>query len=280
MKQISENRCFGGSQLRFQHTSSSLNCDMVFSVFLPNVAKDRPVPLLYWLSGLTCNDENFVTKAGAQRYANEHGIAIIAADTSPRGDGVPEDTNGAYDFGLGAGFYINATQVPWQQHYQMYDYITEELPALLQSSDLPIDHQRVAISGHSMGGHGALTIALKNPQKYRSVSAFSPISSPMQCPWGEKALSGYLGDNQENWKAYDAAELMTKATQPLPCLVDHGAADVFLSEQLKPTLLQAAAKQSNYPAEIRIQKGYNHSYFFIASFIGEHIAFHAKYLID
>lgn len=280
MKQISENRCFGGSQLRFQHASSSLNCDIAFSVFLPDVAKAKPVPLLYWLSGLTCNDENFVTKAGAQRYANEHGIAIIAPDTSPRGDGVPDDANGAYDFGLGAGFYVNATQAPWQQHYQMYDYITEELPALLQRSDLPIDHQRVAISGHSMGGHGALTIALKNPQKYRSVSAFAPISSPMQCPWGEKALASYLGDNQENWKAYDATELMIKATQPLPCLVDQGADDDFLSEQLKPALLQAAAKQSNYPAEIRIQEGYNHSYFFIASFIGEHIAFHAKYLSD
>ena len=200
MEKVSENRCFGGAQLRYQHRSTVLDCDMIFAVYLPPQAEQGPVPVLYWLSGLTCTDENFVTKAGAQRYAAKHGIAIVAPDTSPRGEGVADDPEGAYDFGLGAGFYVNATREPYAAHYRMYDYVTEELPALVES-ELPLDGVRRCISGHSMGGHGAITVALKNPGRYRSVSAFSPISSPLNCPWGEKALGGYLGEDREAWFA-------------------------------------------------------------------------------
>jgi S-formylglutathione hydrolase len=277
MKQVASNQSFGGQQLRFKHRSDVLNCDMHFSAYLPPAAQDGPVPVLYWLSGLTCTDENFVTKAGAQQYAAQHGIAIVAPDTSPRGDEVPDDPDSAYDFGLGAGFYVNATQEPWRQHYQMYDYVVEELPALVTSA-LPIDGNRAAISGHSMGGHGALTIALKNPDRYRSASAFAPICSPLHCPWGEKALGNYIGDNRQSWAAYDSAALISKATQQTPLLVDQGSADDFLAEQLKPELLEQACAAADYPLVLRQQDGYDHSYFFIASFIGEHIAFHREHL--
>ncbi|GAA5315348.1 MAG: S-formylglutathione hydrolase [Candidatus Pelagadaptatus aseana] len=232
--------------------------------------------MIYWLSGLTCTDENFVTKAGAQQFAEAAGVAIVAPDTSPRGEAVPDDPEGAYDFGLGAGFYVDATEAPWQHHYQMYSYVVEELPGLLGS--LPINPAQASIMGHSMGGHGALTIALKNPQAYQSVSAFSPICSPLQCPWGEKALGNYLGADRERWKAYDACELLARAEKTLPLLVDQGDADNFLTEQLKTELLVQAGQATGYDMQVRMQPGYDHSYFFIASFIEDHIRFHASYL--
>ena len=277
LEQIGSNQSFGGQQLRYKHQSSVLNCEMTFSIYLPPQAEKGPVPVLYWLSGLTCNDENFVQKAGAQQHAAEHGIAIVCPDTSPRGDGVADDPEGAYDMGLGAGFYVNATQQPWADHYQMYSYITDELPALI-NGEFPVDSQRASISGHSMGGHGALTIALKNPGQYKSVSAFSPIVSPLSCPWGDKVLSNYLGDDRETWAQYDSVELVKSATEHLPVLVDQGDSDNFLVEQLKTELLISAAGKADYPMQIRMQPNYDHSYFFIATFIGEHIAFHARAL--
>jgi len=277
IEQIGANQSFGGQQLRYKHQSAVLNCEMTFSIYLPPQAKTGPVPVLYWLSGLTCNDENFVQKAGAQQHAAEHGIAIVCPDTSPRGDGVADDPEGAYDMGLGAGFYVNATQKPWAEHYQMYSYITDELPALI-NGEFPVDSQRASISGHSMGGHGALTIALKNPDRFKSVYAFSPIYSPLNCPWGDKVLSNYLGDDRQVWEQYDGVELVKQATEHLPVLVDQGEADNFLVEQLKTELLIDAAQQAQYPMQIRMQPDYDHSYFFIATFIGEHIAFHARAL--
>ena len=277
LEQIGSNQSFGGQQLRYKHQSSVLNCEMTFSIYLPPQAEKGPVPVLYWLSGLTCNDENFVQKAGAQQHAAEHGIAIVCPDTSPRGDGVADDPEGAYDMGLGAGFYVNATQQPWVEHYQMYSYITDELPALI-NGEFPVDSQRASISGHSMGGHGALTIALKNPGQYKSVSAFSPIVSPLSCPWGDKVLSNYLGDDRETWAQYDSVELVKSATEHLPVLVDQGDSDNFLVEQLKTELLISAAGKADYPMQIRMQPNYDHSYFFIATFIGDHIAFHARAL--
>ena len=277
LEQIGSNQSFGGQQLRYKHQSSVLNCEMTFSIYLPAQAEKGPVPVLYWLSGLTCNDENFVQKAGAQQHAAEHGIAIVCPDTSPRGDGVADDPEGAYDMGLGAGFYVNATQQPWVEHYQMYSYITDELPALI-NGEFPVDSQRASISGHSMGGHGALTIALKNPGQYKSVSAFSPIVSPLSCPWGDKVLSNYLGDDRETWAQYDSVELVKSATEHLPVLVDQGDSDNFLVEQLKTELLISAAGKADYPMQIRMQPNYDHSYFFIATFIGDHIAFHARAL--
>jgi S-formylglutathione hydrolase len=275
MKQLAENKVFGGQQLQYQHRSEVLGCDMHFSIYLPPQAKGEPVPALYWLSGLTCTDQNFVTKAGAQAYASKCGIAIICPDTSPRGEGVPDDPEGAWDFGLGAGFYVNATQKPWRENYQMYDYIVQELPALINNG-FPIDAKRISISGHSMGGHGALTIALKNPEQYISASAFSPIVSPLNCPWGEKALSNFIGENREHWKQYDTCQLISEGAAHIPILVDQGLADDFLDVQLKTELLVAAVESANYPMQIRYQDGYDHSYFFIASFIAEHIEFHAN----
>lgn len=270
---LSETRSFGGRQLRLSHASASCNCDMTFAAFLPEQAASGSVPVLIWLSGLTCNDENFTQKAGAQRYAAEHGMALIAPDTSPRGDGVPDDPDAAYDFGLGAGFYVNATEAPWATHFHMYDYITKDLPEAL--GELPVDLGRAGISGHSMGGHGALTIALKNPGVYKSVSAFAPIVSPLNCPWGHKALGGYLGPDQANWAAHDTVSLIADAAERLPLLVDQGLADGFLEEQLKPELLRAACAKAGHPLDLRLQDGYDHSYFFIASFIGDHIRHHA-----
>ena len=274
MEQISSYRCFGGQQMRYSHASGALDCEMTFSIFLPPQAQEGPVPVVYWLSGLTCTDENFVNKAGAQRYAAELGLAIVAPDTSPRGDDVPDDPDSAYDFGLGAGFYVNATQQPWSRHYRMYDYIVDELPALIEKS-FPVDTARSGISGHSMGGHGALTIALKNPQRFKSVTAFSPICSPLNCPWGEKALGNYLGPDRDSWQDYDTTALIARSEQQLPVLVDQGTADNFLVEQLKTPLLEQACQDAGYPMTIRMQDGYDHSYFFIASFIGDHLAFHA-----
>lgn len=276
-EQIGANKCFGGQQLRFKHHAKTLSCDMTFSIFLPSQAESAAVPVLYWLSGLTCNDENFVQKAGAQQYAEKYGIAIVAPDTSPRGEDVPDDPEAAYDFGLGAGFYVNATQAPWNKHYHMYDYIVQELPELI-NAQFPVDSQRVAISGHSMGGHGALTIALKNPSLYKSASAFSPIVSPSNCTWGEKALGNYIGDNKKDWQQYDTTALVTQASERLAILVDQGDGDDFLKEQLKTQLLVDASEQANYPMQVRMQPGYDHSYFFISSFIEDHIRFHSENL--
>lgn len=277
VEKLSANQSFGGQQLRCKHQSDVLNCEMTFSIYLPPQAEQGSVPVLYWLSGLTCTDENFVQKAGAQQYAAEHGVAIVCPDTSPRGDDVADDSEGAYDMGLGAGFYVDATQQPWAQHYQMYSYVVDELPALIHA-EFPIDKQRQAISGHSMGGHGALTIALRNSERFRSVSAFAPICSPLNCPWGEKALGHYLGDDRQHWAQYDAVELVKQCQTHLPVLVDQGQADNFLAEQLKTELLIDAAKKADWAMQIRMQPAYDHSYFFIATFIGEHIAFHARAL--
>jgi len=279
LEQISANKMFGGTQLKFKHSSSVLGCDMMFSVYLPPTAKAHgKVPVIYWLSGLTCTDDNFVQKAGAQQFAAEMGVAIVCPDTSPRGEGVPDDENKAYDFGLGAGFYVNATQEPWARHYQMYDYITAELPRVLEHSELPLDTANCSIMGHSMGGHGALSIALKNPGIYKAVSAFSPICSPINCPWGEKALGGYLGNDKAQWEQYDTVALIAKAQEKLHILVDQGQDDNFLINQLKPELLQAACQSAKHPLTLRMHAGYDHSYFFISTFIADHIAHHADAL--
>ena len=270
-ERIEHRACFGGWQDVYRHRSEVLGCDMTVGVYLPPQVEQGPCPVLYWLSGLTCTEQNFITKAGAQRYAAEHGIILVAPDTSPRGEDVA-DAEG-YDLGKGAGFYVNATQAPWASHYRMYDYIVDELPAWVEAD--PMASDRRAISGHSMGGHGALTIALKNPGRYRSVSAFSPIVAPMQVPWGQKAFAAYLGDDREAWKAWDTVELIRQAREQLPLLVDQGDADEFLQGQLKPELLQAAAAEAGHPLTLRMQPGYDHSYYFIASFIGDHIAHHA-----
>lgn len=276
LTKVSEQRCFGGKQIRFKHQSTVLNCEMQFSVFLPPQAQSGKVPALYWLSGLTCTDENFSSKAGAQRVAAELGLALIMPDTSPRGEGVPDDANGAYDFGLGAGFYVNATEPLFSLHYQMYDYIAAELPALVEA-ELPLSDKR-AISGHSMGGHGALVIGLRNPERYSSISAFSPICNPINCAWGIKALTGYLGEDQSNWQQYDASVLLAEQGSTLPILVDQGLADNFYPAQLQTESLINAAQTAGVAAEIRLQPGYDHSYYFIASFIEQHLRFHAKYL--
>ncbi|WP_445429045.1 S-formylglutathione hydrolase [Alishewanella sp. HL-SH05] len=273
---VSEQRCFGGKQLRFKHQSAVLHCEMQFSVFLPPQAELHKVPALYWLSGLTCTDENFSSKAGAQRVAAELGLALIMPDTSPRGADVADDPDGAYDFGLGAGFYVNATEAPFAAHYQMYDYILQELPALLQA-ELPLSAAK-AISGHSMGGHGALVIGLRNNAEYRSISAFSPICHPMNCTWGQKALRGYLGADETKWQQYDAAYLLAKQGSQLPILVDQGLSDNFYPAQLQTDSLVKAAEQAGVAAEIRLQAGYDHSYYFIASFIEQHLRFHARHL--
>ena len=273
-ERIEHRACFGGWQDVYRHASDVLGCEMTVGVYLPPQAEHGPCPVLYWLSGLTCTEQNFITKAGAQRYAAEHGVIIVAPDTSPRGEAVA-DAEG-YDLGKGAGFYVNATREPWSRHYRMYDYIVDELPAWVEAH-LPASGVR-AISGHSMGGHGALTIALKNPGRYRSVSAFSPIVAPSQVPWGQKAFTAYLGEGRSAWRQYDATALVAEATERLPLLVDQGAGDEFLDNQLRPQLLQAACEAVGHPLTLRLQPGYDHSYYFIASFIGEHIAHHARAL--
>ena len=276
LQRIEHRACFGGWQDVYEHASATLACTMRFAIYLPPQAADGPVPVLYWLSGLTCNEQNFITKAGAQRYAAEHGIAIVCPDTSPRGDDVA-DAEG-YDLGKGAGFYVNATQAPWAAHYRMHDYVVDELPALVESN-FPVTASR-AISGHSMGGHGALVLAMRNPGRYRSVSAFSPIVAPSKVPWGQKVFTAYLGEDREAWKAWDACELVRASTEKLPLLVDQGGDDEFLDGQLRPQLLQAAALAADHPLQLRMRPGYDHSYYFIASFIGEHVAHHAAALHD
>ena len=274
MKRIEHRACFGGWQDVYCHESAILGCTMNFAVFLPPQAAQQKLPVLYWLSGLTCTEQNFITKAGAQRYAAEHGIILVAPDTSPRGKAVADSPD--YDLGQGASFYLNATQAPWAKHYRMHDYVAQELPTLIEAH-FPATAVR-SISGHSMGGHGALVLALRQPGRYRSVSAFSPIVAPSQVPWGERAFSAYLGPDREAWRAYDASELIRTATERLPLLIDQGEADEFLDTQLRPQVLQAAARASEYPLVLRIQPGHDHSYYFIASFIGEHVAHHAAAL--
>lgn len=277
IENISQAKVAGGWHKQYTHTSEALSCTMRFAIFLPpNASKENPVPVLYWLSGLTCTDENFMQKAGAFKAAAELGIAIVAPDTSPRGESVPDDPEGAYDFGLGAGFYLNATQAPWDEHYHMYDYVNSELPALIEAN-FPVSSVK-SISGHSMGGHGALTIALNNPESYRSISAFSPISNPTKAPWGQKAFNHYLGSDATTWKKYDAVELLKSQRSPVPILVDQGEADGFLIEQLMPERLSAAAQKHDSELELRMQPGYDHSYYFISSFIDDHLRFHAAYL--
>lgn len=274
MERIEHRAAFGGWQDVYQHRSAVLGCEMKVAVYLPLQAATQTLPVLYWLSGLTCTEQNFITKAGAQRYAAEHGVILVAPDTSPRGDDVA-DAEG-YDLGKGAGFYLNATEQPWAPHYRMYDYIVDELPALVEAH-LPASGAR-SISGHSMGGHGALVIALKNPGRYRSVSAFSPIVAPTRVPWGQKAFTAYLGEDRSSWAAWDASELVATAEEKLPLLVDQGGGDEFLDTQLQPQWLQAACTAAGHPLQLRLQPGYDHSYYFISTFIGDHIAHHAKAL--
>jgi len=272
LERLEHRACFGGWQDVYRHDSAVLGCAMNFAVYLPPQAEQERLPVLYWLSGLTCTEQNFIAKAGAQRYAAEHGVIVVAPDTSPRGADVADDP--AYDLGQGAGFYLDATEQPWATHYRMHDYVVDELPALIEAN-FPASDAR-GISGHSMGGHGALTIALRNPGRYRSVSAFAPIVAPAQVPWGEKAFTAYLGSDRTAWARYDATELLKTAAERLPLLVDQGEADEFLAAQLKPELLREACAKANHPLTLRLHPGYDHSYYFVASFIGEHIAWHAR----
>lgn len=274
---VSQNRCFEGTQGVYSHSSAQTGCSMRFGVFMPPQAQSGPVPVLYWLSGLTCTEENFITKAGAQRIAAELGVAIVTPDTSPRGLDLPGISD-SYDFGNGAGFYVDATEAPWAQNFRMDSYVAQELPALV-AAHFAVDPQRAGIFGHSMGGHGALVLALRNPQRFRSVSAFAPISSPMHCPWGEKALSAYLGAERAAWADYDACALLASRGWKGPALlVDQGLSDPFLQTQLKPELLQQACTRAGVALDLRMRAGYDHSYFFIASFIESHLRFHAQQL--
>ncbi len=277
MELLSSTKVSGGWLKRYRHESLSVKGDMVFAIFLPPQAESTKVPVLYWLSGLTCTDENFSQKAGAFNKAAELGLAIVMPDTSPRGTDYPGEHE-SYDFGSGAGFYLNATVEPYGHTYNMYDYVVQELPTLVEEH-FPISDKR-SISGHSMGGHGALICALKNPGRYQSVSAFAPITNPTQCPWGEKAFTGYLGENRETWKAWDACELIATAEERLPLLVDQGEADGFLEEQLKPEALEQACAKAGHELTLRRQSGYDHSYYFISSFIADHLEHHGAALIS
>lgn len=276
---LSANKSFGGTQFYLRHASASTGTAMRFSLFVPPQADGgAKVPVLFWLSGLTCTEDNFTVKAGAQRIAAELGLMIVAPDTSPRGEGVPDDPEGAYDFGLGAGFYVDATQAPFDRNYKMYSYCTRELPALIAGAYPSADMSRQGIFGHSMGGHGALTIALNDPGRFKSVSAFAPITSPMNCPWGEKALTGYLGADRAVWRKHDACALIEDGARLKDILVDQGLKDPFLENQLKPERLDEACARAGIALTLRRQDGYDHSYFFIASFIEDHLRWHAARL--
>jgi S-formylglutathione hydrolase len=270
---LSEHGCFGGRQGFYRHQSEATGTPMRFAVYVPPQAQAGPVPVIWFLSGLTCTEENFTVKAGAQRVAAKLGVMLVAPDTSPRGPEVPGDPAGAYDFGLSAGFYVDATEAPYAANYRMYSYVVRELPRVVAAT-FRADLARQSIMGHSMGGHGALTIALKNPGRFRSVSAFSPIVAPTQVPWGQKALSGYLGTDRKAWLEYDSCELIRSGHRVEQILVDQGDADQFLSAQLKPELLQAACQSAGIKLELRMQSGYDHSYYFIASFIEDHLRWH------
>lgn len=277
LKKLSQSTCFGGEVAYYSHSSESCQSEMKFSVFLPPQVREKPVPILYFLSGLTCSEENFMVKAGAQKYAAEAGIMLVVPDTSPRNTGIPEEEKD-WDLGTGAGFYLDATQSPWNQHYRMGSYVVEELPALI-AENFPVNANKKGIFGHSMGGHGALICALKNPQKYRSVSAFAPIAAPMQCPWGKKAFSNYLGSDRDAWRNYDASELIRTHQFPGIILIDQGTADPFLTQgQLLPEVFQRACVEVGQPLNLRMQAGYDHGYYFIATFIEAHIRHHAAAL--
>lgn len=275
---ISQHRCFDGEQRYYRHDSDAIGLPMRFSVYLPPQAAQGRVPVLFYLAGLTCTEDTFMIKAGAQRFAAEHGLMLVAPDTSPRGAGVPGEDDG-WDFGTGAGFYLDATQEPWRRHYRMESYVAQELFDIV-TQDLPGDAGRAGIFGHSMGGHGALVLALRHQDRFRSVSAFAPIAAPSRCPWGHKAFSGYLGDDQAAWLQHDASALMAAAQRPFPggILVDQGLADQFLAQQLYPEALEAACAQAGQPLTLRRHEGYDHGYFFISTFIHDHIAFHAAQL--
>jgi len=273
---ISEHRCFGGTQQFYSHDSRECRTEMRFSVFIPPQAAERPSPVLFYLAGLTCTEETFMAKAGAQRLAAELGLILVAPDTSPRKVRFPGD-DASWDFGLGAGFYVDSTQAPWSQNYRMYSYVTAELPALVQSL-APVRADRLGIFGHSMGGHGALVCALRNPQQYRSVSAFAPISAPSRCPWGEKAFGNYLGPDRTSWAQYDASVLVAAQRYPRDILIDQGTADKFLTEQLKPELFEQACKSSGTALTLRRQQGYDHGYYFISTFVADHLQHHAQRL--
>ena len=277
LETIATNRMFGGVQGVYRHVSAETGTDMTFGVYIPPQAEKGPVPVLWYLSGLTCTHANVTEKAGAQRLASELGVMFIAPDTSPRGEGVPDDAEGAYDFGLGAGFYVDATVEPFARNYRMYSYITRELPQVI-GANFAADMNRQSIMGHSMGGHGAITIALKNPGVYKSVSAFAPITSPLNCPWGEKALTGYIGGDRAKWREYDSTALIEDGRRVDELLVDQGTADNFLEGQLKPELLKAACEKTGIPLTLRMQPGYDHSYYFMASFIHDHIRWHRERL--
>jgi S-formylglutathione hydrolase len=274
---VEEHRCFDGVQRIYKHESKSIGLPMRFSVFLPSKASSGKVPALFYLAGLTCTEETFPIKAGAQRYAAEHGIALIAPDTSPRGADIPGEKD-AWDFGVGAGFYVDATREPWSKHYRMYSYVTQDLRSVVLA-ELPVDGDKLGIFGHSMGGHGALVLALRNPELYKSVSAFAPIAAPSQCPWGVKAFSGYLGDDRAAWAQYDASELVKNAARVEGgILIDQGLGDQFLKEQLHPDIFERNAKAAGQDVTVRRHDGYDHGYFFIQTFVGDHIAHHARTL--
>ncbi len=275
MKTVSENRCFGGVQGVYSHASEATSCEMTFGLFLPEEATHVPVPVLWYLSGLTCTHENAMTKAGAQAWAAEHGIALVFPDTSPRGEGVANDE--AYDLGQGAGFYVNATESPWAPHFRMWDYVAEELPALI-GANFAIDLERQAITGHSMGGHGALTLAMSLPGRFASVSAFSPIANPTQSDWGTKQLGAYLGDDKAAWEKHDSSLLMREKGFDGPVLIDQGSKDQFL-DLLKPEALAEAMTAKRQDGVFRMQNGYDHSYFFVSTFMEDHVAFHAEAML-
>ncbi|MBP5974435.1 S-formylglutathione hydrolase [Brasilonema sp. CT11] len=269
----SEYKSFGGKLGFYSHPSSTCNGEMRFAVYQPPQATQKSVPVLYFLSGLASTEENFMIKAGAQQYAAKYGLMLVAPDTSPRNTGIPGEDDDS-DFGTGAGFYVDATVEPWASHYRMYSYVVQELPALI-AEHFPAQSEKQGIFGHSMGGHGALVCALRNPQQYKSVSAFAPVAAPMRCPWGEKAFSRYLGEDKESWRAYDASELVRQTQYHSPILIDQGTADKFLSQQLLPDVFEQACAAVNQPLNLRYQDGYDHSYYFIASFIEDHIRHHA-----
>lgn len=277
MKEISRAKSFGGTTRFYQHWSKACDCEMKFAAYVPPQAEESPVPVLYYLSGLTCNEKNFVEKAGAQRYAAEHGLLLVAPDTSPRGVDIP-GADKDWDFGSGAGFYVNATVEPWAKHYRMYDYVVEELPGVVKG-EFEVS-SRAGIFGHSMGGHGALICGLKNPTQYASISAFAPIAAPSQCDWGKKAFSGYLGEDKAAWAAYDATELVKNSGVAVgSILIDQGESDRFLSDgQLLPEVFAAACEENEQALQLRRQVGYDHSYYFISTFMEDHIRHHARVL--
>jgi len=275
METLSTNRSFRGTQGVYKHRSNATGTEMTFAVYVPEHSAGAKLPVLWYLSGLTCTHANVMEKGEYRRACAEHGVIFVAPDTSPRGDDVPDDE--AYDFGKGAGFYVDATEEPWSKHFRMRSYIEQELPELI-AAEFPVDMARQGITGHSMGGHGALTISLRNPGRFKSTSAFSPIASPLNCPWGEKALGGYLGQDRSTWREYDACALIEDGARLPDLLVDQGTADNFLDEQLKTHLLDEACRKVDIPATIRMQEGYDHSYFFISTFMADHIAWHAERL--